>query len=382
MKLEEIPTDILAYLPDHLLSIHDFYSLFSTCRVFYEQYGSPHAYPYALPPVLPSHLLQPSPQLLIAGTARQIGDWAGRSKENDDDLYECMSSGNEGLMELVGRVARLTLSQIRELHKQWKTVLSRLARIMSEECRSPKSLGPDYIDQDQCAQIILNQWIYDELFHAYADEVQGNLHSYTATLEIRTRCRWVARCTPGDFNRRSHLFREDGSFSSLKEATWIAHSQVLAYRNTVVAVYFYRGVLQTENTVDIMYEGPWCSSSLDDMRKSLCFVVATSMGLESMLWLLPGYMSEHQAEIENRLQLVRDKIARIDDEDIRSWYTAFKSLETPEGSRCNGWMGWAGLWRDQVDGMDTGTWSVEQFQQDEERMDYMRFHPTTEVSVN
>ena len=40
MKLEELPKDILTYLPDHLLSIYDFYSLSSTStlemtRAFY-----------------------------------------------------------------------------------------------------------------------------------------------------------------------------------------------------------------------------------------------------------------------------------------------------------------------------------------------------------
>ena len=143
-----------------------------------------------------------------------------------------------------------------------------------------------------------------------------------------------------------------------------------------MALYFHTGALQTEDD-EVIDAGPWDPSSVVDWRKSLCFTIATSMGLESMLWMLPGYILESQAEIEIRLRQIRDNVARLDDADIRSWYTAFESTVGPPR---NGWMGWAGLWKDQIEGIDTGTWSVEKFQQDVELMDQMRFHGTAHFS--
>lgn len=116
MQLHDLPNDLLVTLPFYLDSINDLYSLILTCRGLYTACHDTKARP-------PLRLrqrngrfpLQPYPHLLIAGTARQVGDWAVHSIENRDSLRAALRQGVEGLVELCVSVARMSLADMKEL---------------------------------------------------------------------------------------------------------------------------------------------------------------------------------------------------------------------------------------------------------------------------
>jgi len=374
MKLDGLPVDVLTYLPEHLLSIYDFYSLFSTCRLFYEQYGIPHAHPYALPPLTPSHIMQPYPHLLIAGTARQIGDWAGRSKHNDDELYDCLARGNEGLLELAGRVASLTLLQIRELHRLKRSLVNPLCDILSAEIQAQARAVP----VASPVHVIMNHWIYDELFHAFPDQILGN--PYTDTLELRTRYRWIAMCMPDPTNKRNPTrWAPSGTRAELTSTPYEQmdlrlchmHSYALTRRKRITVRYFEHGVLEEAQPSYVLI--PSDGDTLDGMRSDLCRDIAMSLGAQSLFYTLPGYITSNHAVVKSQLQRIRDAVALLNDADILQNSRRLSRLPTPVG---NDWRGWHGLLQDTYEGTRTVHWSREQREEDEEKLNDLRFKGT------
>ena len=374
MKLNELPVDILTCLPGHLHSPYKFYSLISTCRLFYNLYGSPHAYPYEFTPILPISLMSLYPHLLIAGTARQIGDWAGQSKENDDKLYACLARGNDGLVELASKVASLTLAQIRELYRFKTVLLLPLSIIEGAEvvdAYDPFDVYPGF------KEVILNQWIYDDLFHAFPDEILGTPHNNT--IELRTRYRWVAMCMPDDDNSRN-LNRSEGDQHSIAHTVgWLDSSMSVGRRMAALQHYFQTGILRewTVRKWKIEEDLPteplvWHGDDSDDSqrRKTLSFRLATSLGIESLYWLLPGYITSNHNIIEHQLQHIRDAVANIPSAKIMSWFSESKN------PRSNGWIGWSGLRGDMEEARETWHWSEEELSEDVRRMDRMRFEKT------
>lgn len=120
MHLLDLPEDLVGSLPFYLDSIHDLYSLIRCSRALYTICGRSNA---SLSPRLLEtrdarhHPLQPHPHLLIAGTARQVGNWAVQSISNRNALHSAIIRGLEGLYELSMRVARMSLHAMRELHQ-------------------------------------------------------------------------------------------------------------------------------------------------------------------------------------------------------------------------------------------------------------------------
>ena len=109
MNLLDLPSDILNLLPAYLHSITDLSALLSTCRALYGARSSPTV---NLSPVLPElhgQPLLPHPRLILAGTARQLADWAVLSPSNRTTLYDALLEGNDGLLRLAQQVARVSL---------------------------------------------------------------------------------------------------------------------------------------------------------------------------------------------------------------------------------------------------------------------------------
>lgn len=118
MQLLDLPTDLLVALPFYLDSVNDLYSLITTCRSLHI---TCHATKASLP-LRPreqdgQYSVRPYPHLLIAGAARQVGDWAVQSIENRNAFHSALMRGIGGLLELSVNVGRMNLAEMQRLHR-------------------------------------------------------------------------------------------------------------------------------------------------------------------------------------------------------------------------------------------------------------------------
>lgn len=197
MLLTELPTDILVMLPQYLNSIDDLYSIISTCRTLHSTCNDPHI---KLRPQLRrrdgQYLYQPHPHLLIAGCARQVGDWAVSSPTNRSAFHDAVRRGIPGLLTLSTEVARMSLKDMRELHGVKYTVLNPLTKRL--EIENPKDEDEDFLTQlehpDLC---ILNYWIYSDLFR-HTIEASYRCVDVRAQLTDTIRLDYVKYCIPDE----------------------------------------------------------------------------------------------------------------------------------------------------------------------------------------
>lgn len=117
--IAKLPDELIARLPDYLHSLDDPYAGLQTCRLFYRccaQTEAKLAPPFAK--LYGQHLLSPHPYLLLAGTARQGGDWATESEANRQRLWDVIKDGAvAGLTNLAVESSRLSLTDVRALHQ-------------------------------------------------------------------------------------------------------------------------------------------------------------------------------------------------------------------------------------------------------------------------
>jgi hypothetical protein len=134
MRLLDLPFDVISLLPSYLHSIADLYAPLSTCRALHNAFALSEV---RLSPILPrlygQPLLPPHPHLILAGTARQVADWAVASRGNRASLYESLLEGNRGLFKLSREVARVSLNNMRDLNNLKYSLLSPLTRIVDVE---------------------------------------------------------------------------------------------------------------------------------------------------------------------------------------------------------------------------------------------------------
>ena len=179
MNLLDLPSDIINILPLHLHSITDLYALLSTCRALHNAWAFSEV---RLLPILSKlhglSLLPPHPRLILAGTARQVADWAVLSHTNRAILHKALLDGNEGLLKLSEQVARVSLRDMRSLHDLKYNLLNRLTRIV--DCEAGREMvrrrGEDPDDASwpivrEPKLALLNYWIYCELFHHNVDQI-------------------------------------------------------------------------------------------------------------------------------------------------------------------------------------------------------------------
>lgn len=353
MRLDELPLDILvSQIPEYILSIYDFYSLLSTNRLFYDLYGSENAPLYALPPILPrpdgQYLMQPHPHLLIAGAARQIGDWAGTSKENDDELYKCLLRENDGLLELAEKVARMTLRQMRELYELKYSLLNPLSDLVDDEVGRPDDDESNFTFVDHPDELVLNMWIYNELFHAFPDQIMGRLPAHISPIEIRTRYRWLTMCMPDLNNARHPDYERMRAGEDVPLARQMRHLEMsqFSYRSNSYAFceimfwdYYDTGILEAghadseENWRDVLDDRLSGADDLQATRRDLFITAAASLGTQSLFWMLPGYVQANHGDIGPVLKDLRDAVNRIDDRILALRYSG----------EHNGWLGWEGI---------------------------------------
>lgn len=118
--------EILCQLPYMLDSIDDLYALLSTSRIFYQACAGSSA------KLAPSRSMEK--RLTLAGTARQLADWAVESPSHRTKFAKALEKGSSGMMLLAFRVARFNLSEVRALHEANKTVITPLAEKLLRTC--------------------------------------------------------------------------------------------------------------------------------------------------------------------------------------------------------------------------------------------------------
>lgn len=326
MRLLDLPSDIINLLPNYLYSINDLYSLLSTCKALH----TAHAYSLAkLPPILPrlygQPLLPPHPHLILAGTARQVADWAVLSRANRTALYDALLEGNDGLLKLSERVAGMSLQDMRNLHDLKYNLLNPLAKIVDVEA-GPQMVRDEGNDPDNYSWTIvrdpdvalLNYWIYCELFHHNADEILNFSRRTASTpkpLDLKTRRRWIAYCVPDINNHRNRKWKEIRDIEHLSQTQMWHSCETFTRREMALLRFFESGVLQ-EYGPDEQVQGRTYPSEYDpgtaEQRVNVCIDVAQHLGVESLRMLLPGGLYQARA----RLEEIKEKVGGIPDTDM------------------------------------------------------------------
>lgn len=390
LKLLDLPGELLGHVAQRLPSIYDLYSLLRTCRTLYEVLGPDHGNGLLLPPILPQedgrHLLDPHPYLILAGTVRQVADWAVASDERQDGLYELLIRGPDGLFELVQRVARVGVKDMRRLHEQKYSLLQPLTDLVDREAGpkhrrmanfhnrhrmgvdewNPSGYEDDESEDDDvssftiCEQperAILNIWIYSELFHHYVDAVLRYASSSTPTLDLRIRRRFLATCLPDYNNHRHPNWKRLGGavHDSLSPKSHRGEWQHLDALQVLTAP----AAERLATTVRRFFEQ---QPSLDPSRLDLCCLLARQLDDLALSWLLlePEDFIQSSAA-RGRVIAIRDAVAAIPTVEFDRWHNGSLDEE--------GWYGWHGLGTDLHEGIETNQMSEEEVMEEQRQLD-------------
>lgn len=210
------------------------------------------------PPVLPRLYGQPPlpshPHLILAGTARQVADWAVLSRARRAALYGSLLEGNDGLLKLSEQVARVSLADLRDLYNLKYNLLNPLTRIVDAEA-GPQMVRDEGNDPDDYAWTIvrdpdvalLNYWIYCELFHHNVDEILDyatRTSSQSRPLDLKTRRCWIAYCMPDTNNHRNWNWREIRDIEHLSQTQMWHSCDTFTHREMALLRFFEPGELQ------------------------------------------------------------------------------------------------------------------------------------------
>jgi hypothetical protein len=206
MFLLDIPQDILIRLPDFLHDIEDYKNLTSTCR----------ALRVCLSTTTPNTILRlaaaaskvffrPSPDFLVAGVARQLGEWARLSASNEHILAQTFQGGIEAVFELCLQHCGLTMEKIRRLHELRFSVINpvtdRIDKCIGEQWYATPNFWNGGVDDAYTIsadppEILFNIAIYGELFAPDFDILLDPGSSGKRALSVATRLEYVKYCIP------------------------------------------------------------------------------------------------------------------------------------------------------------------------------------------
>ncbi|MCJ1452074.1 hypothetical protein MMC28_002415 [Mycoblastus sanguinarius] len=203
MQLINLPAELLTSLPNYLYSLDDWYSLVRTSRRFYNTCAHTKA-------VFPPTFLEHHPHQLLAGSVRQVADWAVESEEKRKLLWDAITKGNDGLLNLSIEVAKWSLADVRSLHQAKRNVIDpvtweldmkggpgRHQQLMEMNPTEWEYQNPD--NWKLCEDVertVYNYLIYCELFHHNIDEAYGQLPSNIDALSRPFREHWMIHCMP------------------------------------------------------------------------------------------------------------------------------------------------------------------------------------------
>ncbi|KAF7947627.1 hypothetical protein EAE96_008709 [Botrytis aclada] len=200
--------DLLLLLPHYLDNIEDFIHLSSSCKTLhniFNEYPPSPGLLFELAAASSLEIFEPKPHFLMAGAARQVGQWIVATPEDCVEFHESFKvEGIYGLFELFKR-AKLTLEEISGLIKFKKSILEPLdlcLKIRRGEI-PPVSIGHSV---QPCLQIAM----FGDLFAAsvrssYEPGVMNPLHT-------NIRLDWWVKCCPDGFCKYNESLR-DGFWS-------------------------------------------------------------------------------------------------------------------------------------------------------------------------
>ena len=274
----------------------------------------------ALPPVFPKlhgqSLLPPHPHLLLAGTARQIADWAVQSVDNRSELYETLLRGNEGLVEIAEKVTRLTLTEVKALYATKGDLLYKLTRIIETE--AGPQIEPETLTVCNEPELaLLNYWIYCELFHHDVDYMyrQQSIPQGTEPLKSAIRGRWFAYCMP-DRNNKSRPDADEIEEYHVLDQVQMWRSNSISERDLRLANFWTTGEITPDDP-------EWRDQSTSNLSltsdQGMFMTVAANLGRDSLEILLPGGMRRLKTRLENLKRLIK----LVDINSIYDWHLGF-----------------------------------------------------------
>jgi hypothetical protein len=204
-ELVGLPKDILITLPEYLHDIEDYKNLSSTCETLRAccSVASPSTI-LRLAANSSRTFFRPSPHFLVAATARQLGDWARLTAENEQELAACLPNGIDALLLLSIKHCGLTVQRIRELHQMRFSVINPVTDLVDKCVGEQWYATPDFwnggvddaytIDVDPPVTLF-HLAIYGELFGPDFD-ILFNPGCGIRSLSVATRLEYIKYCVP------------------------------------------------------------------------------------------------------------------------------------------------------------------------------------------
>ena len=192
MNVTDLPNDILINLPHYLHCIDDWYAVIRTCRCFYLACATTKA---IFPAFFARRFTKGSwpghRDPLMAESIRQVADWAIKSEENRQELWDAITmEGDEGLTKLGVEIARWNVDEVRAIHEADVKIIGPLCKAIGverglthkDDCfSSPRLDEEDDLECDLCTHMhrvragLYGFVIYCNFFHADIEESYGQL---------------------------------------------------------------------------------------------------------------------------------------------------------------------------------------------------------------
>ena len=192
MNVIDLPNDILTSLPHYLDCLDDWYAAIRTCRRMYHACATTKAtFPAFFARRFTKGLLPVHGDLLMAGSIRQVADWAVKSQGNRQELWDAIAmEADEGLIKSGVEIARWNVDEVRAIHEADVKIIEPLCKAIAVEsertheghCSSSQGLDDeDDLKYGLCTRLDLVRAslysfvIYCNLFHADIEESYGQL---------------------------------------------------------------------------------------------------------------------------------------------------------------------------------------------------------------
>lgn len=175
MQLTDLPEALLSKLPNYLDTLHDRYALISSSKPLYKACANTQA---TFPPIFPgnpnNHRSSAYSHFIIAGSARQLADWAVSSDENRLKLGNTLAVG--GIRELLKaciNIARWSTKHVQALCKARVEIINPLSYLLEGSGLRGDVVLPFFVYLTYC-----------ELFHHSVDNAWGNLPTDVTPLPV------------------------------------------------------------------------------------------------------------------------------------------------------------------------------------------------------
>lgn len=205
-----LPTDILVTLPFYLHNIEDYVNLSSTCTYLRQcmQSATPNVILH-LAAAQSRIFFRPDPYVLVAATARQLGQWARQSEVNEQELALRLPYGIDAMLELaLEKGCGITMERIRELYEMRFSHINPVADIV-DRCVGKQWFaigGTNFWSGGvsdpatilaEAEATTFHLVIYGELFGPDMDTFLDQ-RTDARTLSVATRLEFVKYCIPDD----------------------------------------------------------------------------------------------------------------------------------------------------------------------------------------